>query len=76
MKINRLLVGFMLTYTLGSCSYLDVEPTDFISPSTYFTKEIEAERALNGVYQTLTSRFLYGRNIVVEMDLFCNDLCV
>jgi hypothetical protein len=76
MKINKLLVGLMLTYTLGSCSYLDVEPTDFISPSTYFTKEIEAERALNGVYQTLTSRFLYGRNIVVEMDLFCNDLCV
>lgn len=66
----------MLVFSVGSCSYLEVESTDFISPSTYFTKEIEAERALNGVYQTLTLRSMYGRNLVVEMDLFCTDLCV
>jgi hypothetical protein len=76
MKINKLLSGILLVFSMNSCSYLDVEPTDFISPSTYFTKEIEAERALNGVYQTLTSKYLYGRNLVAELDLFCNDLCV
>ena len=76
MKINKIIPGILLVFTVGSCSYLEVEPTDFISPSTYFTKEIEAERALNGVYQTLTSKFLYGRNLVAELDLFCTDLCV
>jgi hypothetical protein len=76
MKINKILLGIMLACGVGSCSYLEVEPTDFISPSTYFTKEIEAERALNGVYQTLATQNLYGRRLVAELDLFCNDLCV
>ncbi len=76
MKINNIFLGIMLVFSIGSCSYLEVEPTDFISPSTYFTKEIEAERALNGVYQTLSSQNLYGRRLVAELDLFCNDLCV
>jgi len=61
---------------LGGCSLLDIEPTDFISPASYFETEKESENVLNGVYNTLTSKTLYGRNLVAEFDLFCNDLVV
>lgn len=76
MKFTKYIITIGLIIELVGCSYLDVEPTDFISPDTYFNTEIEAERVLNGVYNTLTSSNLYGRSLVVELDLFCNDLVV
>ena len=60
-KINKyiailaLLTGLVFT----SCSdFLDVAPTDFISPENYFNTEQEAVLAVTGVYENLNS--LYG----------------
>ena len=74
-KIKYILI-VSIALGFGSCNFLDVQPTSFISPSTYFTTEAEGEQVLNGVYNTLTSGSLYGRILVVDMDLFCNDLAV
>lgn len=76
MKKIKYILFVSLALAVGSCSFLDVEPTSFISPSTYFTTEAEGEQVLNGVYNALTSGSLYGRILVVDMDLFCNDLVV
>ena len=74
-KINYIL---FISIALGfsSCNFLEVEPKNFISPSTYFTTEAQGEQVLNGVYNALTSSSLYGRSLVVELDLFCNDLAI
>jgi hypothetical protein len=76
MKKNRYILFISIALGLGSCNYLEVEPNSFISPSNYFNTEKEGDQVLNGVYNELTSYSLYGRNLVVELDLFCNDLVV
>ena len=76
MKKIQYILFISIGLGFGSCSFLDVEPTSFISPSTYFTTEAEGEQVLNGVYNALTSNSLYGRSLVVDLDLFCNDLVV
>ncbi len=76
MKVTKYIITLALIVELFGCSYLEVPPTDFISPETYFNTETEADRVLNGVYNTLTSSNLYGRNLVVDFDLCCNDLVV
>ena len=74
-KINYIL--FIIIFLgFSSCNFLEVEPKSFISPSNYFTTETEGEQVLNGVYNALTSSSLYGRSLVVDLDLFCNDLAV
>ena len=65
-----------IAFVYSSCTYLEVQPTSFISPSGYFTTEAQGEQVLNGVYNSLSSSSLYGRSLVVELDLFCNDLVV
>jgi hypothetical protein len=50
--------------TLGSCKkFLDTNPTDFLSPSTYYQTETQLDFALNGVYDVLGSSKLYGANL-------------
>lgn len=53
----------------GSCSLLDTEPEDFVTPSLYYNNEPEMNTALNGVYATLASSVLYSNNLLGRMDL-------
>lgn len=76
MKTIKYTLIICIILVVGSCNFLDLQPNSFISPSNYFSTETEGEMVLNGVYNTLTSNSLYGRNLVVELDLFCNDLAV
>ncbi|MEI6752862.1 MAG: RagB/SusD family nutrient uptake outer membrane protein [Paludibacter sp.] len=76
MKKISYILFISIALGLGSCNFLEVEPTSFISPSNYFNTEADGEQVLNGVYNTLTSNSLYGRNLIVELDLYCNDLAI
>ena len=53
----------------GSCSLLDTEPEDFVTPSLYYNNETEMNTALNGVYATLASTTLYGGNLLGRMGI-------
>lgn len=53
----------------ASCSLLDTEPQDFVSPSNYYNNEEEMNAALNGVYATLANTSLFGGNLLGRMGL-------
>ncbi len=43
---------------------LDTKPTDFLSPLNYYNTAEELQNGLNGVYNVLGSKTLYGRDIL------------
>jgi hypothetical protein len=48
----------LATFMLSSCSdFLEVTPTDFVSPENYFNTEKEADMAIAGAYLKLNSLF-------------------
>lgn len=56
-----------LTLMLAGCSdFLDVNPTDRYSQTTYWKTREQAEAALLGVYNTLTSTSLYAGQLPLE----------
>lgn len=65
--IRTLFVTGMLA--LASCSLLDTEPQDFVTPSNYYNNETEMNTALNGVYATLANTTLFGNNLLGRMGL-------
>ncbi|MDE7305726.1 MAG: RagB/SusD family nutrient uptake outer membrane protein [Alistipes sp.] len=64
--ITLLAIGGAL---LASCSLLDTEPQDFVSPENYYNNEEEMNAALNGVYATLANTTLFGGNLLGRMGL-------
>lgn len=56
-------------FALASCSLLDTEPYDFVTPPNYYNNEDEMNAALNGVYATLASTTLFGGNLLGRMGL-------
>ncbi len=68
MKKNTLFTSFCLLF-LASCSLLDTEPQDFVTPESYYNDESEMNIALNGVYATMASTALYANNLLGRMGL-------
>ena len=68
MKKNTILLSLCILF-LASCSLLDTEPQDFVTPSNYYNNETEMNTALNGVYATLANTTLYGGNLLGRMGL-------
>ncbi|MFD1628311.1 RagB/SusD family nutrient uptake outer membrane protein [Pseudopedobacter beijingensis] len=62
--MKRILVFALCTMVMTSCEkFLEVEPTDFLAPSTYYRTPQHLEYALNGVYDMLGSTKLYGAQL-------------
>lgn len=53
----------------ASCSFLDTEPKDFVTPINSYSTESEMTMALNGIYATLAEAALYGNNMLGRMGL-------
>ena len=58
-----------LIVLLDSCSYLELAPKDFISPSEYYKTEEELETALTGIYASLRDGALYKNYMLGRMGL-------
>lgn len=68
MKIKYIFPALILLLTTTSCEqYLQVEPTDFGTPDTYFKSPSDLEQALTGVYSALNNRGTFGRNLVFDL---------
>lgn len=52
-----------------SCSFLDMTPKDFISPTAYYKTETELETALTGIYSSLRDGALYKNYMLGRMGL-------
>jgi len=63
------IISSLCALFLASCSLLDTEPQDFVTPSNYYNNETEMNTALNGVYATLANSTLYGGNMLGRMGL-------
>ena len=60
-NIVRISCGIYLSLLLAGCGqFLTREPEDFISPETSYDTEEALDKALNGVYDMLGHRNLYG----------------
>lgn len=58
------LILMLAIISMGSCKkFLEADPTDFLSPSTYYNSEAQLKLSLNGVYDQLGSIGLYGNRI-------------
>ena len=55
------IISSLCVLFLASCSLLDTEPQDFVTPSNYYNNETEMNTALNGVYATLANTTLWWR---------------
>lgn len=56
------------TLTLSSCSdFLETTPADFLSPANYYETEEQLNFALNGVYDILGQRAVYGDALISRM---------
>ncbi|WP_256012355.1 RagB/SusD family nutrient uptake outer membrane protein [Desertivirga xinjiangensis] len=65
---NTILIAFLVVST--SCNkFLDVVPTDSLSPKNFFKNEADVNAALSGVYDVLGKSATYGRNLYFEMDV-------
>lgn len=60
-KIINILSLLILIFGLTSCeSYLDISPDDQITDEMFWENEKDVELALNGVYNTLRQRHVFG----------------
>ncbi len=66
--IKKIFLGIWVLFSV-SCSLLETEPYDFVSPDMYYNTEEELNIALNGVYATLANSSLYGDNMLGRMGL-------
>jgi len=68
MKAKYLLSIFISILTLSSCKkYLDVKPTDFTTPETFYESPKDLDQALTGVYSSLNNTGTYSRNLVFDL---------
>ncbi len=66
-KIFYLLTA-VLTLSISSCKkFLETKPTDFLSPVNYYQTEAQLNYALNGVYDILGQRGVYGDALISRM---------
>jgi len=66
-KIFYLLI-VSLTFCVSSCKkFLETTPTDFLSPVNYYDTEVQLNYALNGVYDILGQRGVYGDALISRM---------
>ncbi|RZM25449.1 MAG: RagB/SusD family nutrient uptake outer membrane protein [Pedobacter sp.] len=68
MKAKYLIPILITILTGSSCKkYLNVNPTDFTTPETFYGSPKELDQALTGIYSSLNNRALYSRNLVFDL---------
>lgn len=54
--------------SFASCKkYLDVKPTDFTTPETFYETAKDLDQALTGIYSSLNNTGTYSRNLVFDL---------
>ncbi len=70
MKKIFLLPILITLLSLSSCEkYLDVKPTDFTTPETFFESAKDVDQALTGIYSSLNNTGTFSRYLVFDLAL-------
>jgi len=79
-KLNKLfrIIGFMPLLLLGACSndFLELEPSDSISEKQVFSSYNNAQSALNGAYDQLSSYSWEGLYVPIMADIMGEDVMI
>jgi hypothetical protein len=68
MKVKHLLPIIITILTVSSCKkYLDVLPTDFTTPETFYGSPKELDQALTGIYSSLNNTAQFSRYLVFDL---------
>jgi starch-binding outer membrane protein, SusD/RagB family len=68
MKAKYLLFIAIAIISVSSCKkYLDVDPTDFTTPETFYQSPKDLDQALTGIYSELNNTGTYSRNLVFDL---------
>lgn len=72
------LLFLLLALVLGSCqkSFLEKEPYGSLPTNASITNVADMRTALNGIYATLRSQYLYGRTIPLVGDLLADNVYI
>lgn len=76
MKIKSLILVAALSMTVfTSCEdFLTVTPDDALPPEEALSEQKDLDKALNGMYYTLTNTSFYGRNFLVRGEVGGDDI--
>ncbi|MBS1562880.1 MAG: RagB/SusD family nutrient uptake outer membrane protein [Bacteroidetes bacterium] len=67
-KKYAIIAALLICCSLGACKkFLDTTPQDFLSPENYYQTEEQINYALNGVYDVLGQRGMYGDALISRM---------
>ena len=73
MKKNILFFAMSATLLMSSCSdFLDVQPEGDPTTTTYFTNDLQAIDAVDGLYERFHQEALYGRELFWEQGAACD----
>lgn len=74
-KIGKQLLLFIcLTAIFSSCdSFLDIKPTDFSTPTEFYTNKTNLNAALVGIYSPLTSTPIYGSVYSIRLNCVTDE---
>lgn len=68
MKTRLSFILFLVMLSFASCKkYLDVKPTDFTTPETFYETAKDLDQALTGIYSSLNNTGTYSRNLVFDL---------
>lgn len=71
-SIKYIVLGLLASLSVSSCSFLDMEPQDFVQPKNYYKTKEDFNTALMGVYQVMTNAKLYGTYIPGRLGLMAD----
>lgn len=72
-KYNLILLQVGLTMLTACGDFLELTPQDSLSPTTYYNTAAEVEKAVNGIYQVLTTQG--GASFILSPEVI-SDNCV
>lgn len=72
--ITKLILMSTLLLSMGACTDLDEEPVGILAPESFFKTQADAEAAVMGSYSWIASEYLYGRRLLITLQLL-GDMC-
>lgn len=58
----------IVSVTMSCTKVLDTKPTNFVSPENYYQTQEDLQNALNGIYDVLGSKSLYGQDMLYAFN--------
>lgn len=71
--MKKIVFILMLAVFSACTKVLDTKPYDFLSSENYYENEAQLNMALNSVYATLASKYVYGDSFIGKMGLEADD---